>query len=123
MLRVISTIRFFPQSPKLSGKASYLNYSSDRSSLEVSSDKDGFLFVSENYYPGWKALVDGSEEKIYRADYSFRAVPIRAGTHKVEFIYDPESFKIGKWISASTFLVLLAILINGQATKKRGRPS
>jgi len=115
--------RLFPQSQNNSSKVSYLNYSANSSVLEAKSDKNGFLFVSENYYPGWKVFVDGTEEKIYKANYSFRAVPLGAGTHKVEFIYDPESFKIGKWISGSTLFVLLAIFVNGQHKKTRRRAS
>jgi uncharacterized membrane protein YfhO len=53
------------------------------------------LVLSDTYYPGWKAFVDGKETKIYRADYAFRAIPLNAGTHRVEFTYDPISFKLG----------------------------
>jgi uncharacterized membrane protein YfhO len=53
------------------------------------------LFLSDTYYPGWKAYVDGKETKIYRADYTFRAIYVLGGSHKVEFIYSPLSFKMG----------------------------
>jgi uncharacterized membrane protein YfhO len=55
--------------------------------------------LNDTYFPGWKAFVDGQETKIYRADYTFRAIPLNAGTHQVEFIYDPLSFKLGAAIS------------------------
>jgi hypothetical protein len=51
--------------------------------------------LSDTYYPGWKAFVDGKRTKIYRANYTFRALPLSAGTHRVEFVYDPLSFKLG----------------------------
>ena len=64
------------------------------------------LFLSDNYYPGWKAYIDNKETKIYRADYSFRAVPVPPGETTVTFIYDPLSFKLGVGISIMSLLVL-----------------
>jgi hypothetical protein len=101
----------------------YDYYSSDRSVIQIDTDKDGMLFVSDTYYPGWNVYVDGEKGKIYKADYAFRAVPLTAGSHKVEFIYEPESFKIGKWTSIFTFLILLVILVNEQFGKIGSRTS
>jgi hypothetical protein len=80
----------------------------ERLTLAVNAPADGVLLVSENYYPGWVARVDNAEVEILRADVSLRAVPLRAGTHRVEFIYDPPSVKIG--ISVSTLTLLLCIV-------------
>ncbi|MDD5382530.1 MAG: YfhO family protein, partial [Candidatus Margulisbacteria bacterium] len=60
----------------------------------------GYWFVSEWFYPGWKAYVDGREARIYRANYMFRAVPLPPGKHEVEFVYDPLSFKLGAIVSS-----------------------
>lgn len=70
---------------------------------------DRMLVVSENYYPGWKAFVDNKEAKIYRANYTFRAIVVPRGKHNIKFEYQPESLKIGMMIS-SVSLVLLVIL-------------
>ena len=89
----------------------YLEYEDQKSKLLVRSEKPGLLFISELWYPGWKVFVDNREHEIMRANYSFRAVPIPQGQHEVLFIYDPKSFKIGKWLSliAATFLVAVYI--------------
>ena len=71
---------------------------------------DGFLFLSDTYYPNWKAYVDGVQTKIYRANYTFRAIQIKEGRHKVEFIYRPLSFIIGGLGSIITLLILIVIL-------------
>ncbi len=65
---------------------------------EVNSPK--FLVLADSYYPGWKAYVDGSPTKIYRANFMLRAVylPDR-GRHIVKFAYFPFSFKLGCVIS------------------------
>jgi len=80
--------------------------------LEEEPEKcDRFLFVSESFYPGWRAYVDGKEAKIYRANYMFRAVPLSAGPHDVKFIYDPVSVKAGALISCATLLGLITFAL------------
>ncbi len=58
----------------------------------------GWLVLTDSYYPGWRALIDGQPAPLFRADLLFRAVPV-VGTHRVEFIYDPLSIKVGIGIS------------------------
>lgn len=71
---------------------------------------DGFLFLSDNFYPGWKVYVDGEKTKIYRANYTFRAVFVSKGEHEVKFLFQPQSFKIGARVSFFTFLVIFGFL-------------
>ncbi|MCK4224911.1 MAG: YfhO family protein [candidate division Zixibacteria bacterium] len=93
-------------------------------SFEVKAElsQPGFLILSENYYPSWKAYVDGKETKIYRADYLFRAVYLDKGRHEVKFVFDSAPYKIGKMSTLLTCLVLLLIfgfyLIKGNVSKK-----
>jgi uncharacterized membrane protein YfhO len=61
----------------------------------VKTPENALFVLNDTYFPGWKAFVNGKRAKIYRADYTFRAIPLNAGTHQVEFIYDPMSFKLG----------------------------
>lgn len=65
--------------------------------------------LTDAYYPGWRALVDGRPAKIERADYYFRAVYLEGGKHTIEFVYDPLSFKVGLAIS----LASLALMVIG----------
>jgi len=58
-------------------------------------DIPGLLVLTDAYYPGWKAYVDDTEQKIYRAYYVFKAVPLKKGEHMVRFVYEPISFKLG----------------------------
>src|SRR3989344_832794 len=71
-------------------------------------DKPQMLFLSDNYYPGWKAYIDDKETKIFRANYTFRAIYLPEGSHLVKFVYQPLSFKVGVVIS---FLAILTILV------------
>lgn len=81
--------------------------------LDVYTFADGLLFFGDAYYPGWKAYVDGVEEKIYVADYTFRAVYVAPGRHRVQFVYEPFPFKIGALISLTTIsgLVLFSSVL------------
>ncbi len=92
--------------------------SNNRLTLEVMAAENGLLVLSDTYYPGWKAFVNGKETKIYRADYTFRAIPLNAGVHRVEFVYDPISFKLGAGV---TLLGILGCLVMGWITRKRRR--
>ncbi|MBI5643932.1 MAG: YfhO family protein [Deltaproteobacteria bacterium] len=88
-----------------------LNYKNNSVELMVRCSSDAILVASESYYPGWKAYVDGSEEKILKADYVLRAVPLKAGAHTVVFKYSPLSFKAGLFVSAISAVLIPAFCL------------
>jgi hypothetical protein len=102
----------FPQ------KVQILSESNNRLDLQVNAEENSLLVLSDTYYPGWKAFVDGKETKIYRADYAFRALPLNTGTQRVEFVYDPTSFKLGAGV---TILGILGCIGMGLASRYRRR--
>jgi hypothetical protein len=59
-----------------------------RQHYKVDMATPGLLFVSENYFPGWKAKVDGVEKELLKADHTFRAVSLDKGSHDVEIYWD-----------------------------------
>ncbi len=67
----------------------------ERLVLTVETPTNQLLVLSEVYYPGWRAFVDGIETPILRANVALRAVPLRAGAQRVEMVYDPWSVKVG----------------------------
>ena len=78
-----------------SASAVIKKYTPNRIEVETDANKQQVLLLTDPYYPGWVARVDGSPTRIYRADYTFRGVYVPAGKHKVTFTYEPDSFKIG----------------------------
>jgi hypothetical protein len=80
-------------------------------SLSVRTDRAGYLFLADTWYPGWNALVDGKPAPIYRADFLFRAVPIEPGQHRVVFQYRPWSLQLGAIVSALSLFVSAVISI------------
>jgi hypothetical protein len=89
-----------------------VEYEPNRVVIETTSSQAGFLFLSDAYYPGWRARLDGQEETIYRADYLFRAVLVPPGQHIVEFTFHPLAFKMGLAVALTmvTVLVIAAIV-------------
>lgn len=81
-------------------------YSPNKVIFETSSNGEGLLYLSDNYYPGWQAYVDGSETKIFKTNYAFRSVKIPKGAHEVVFEFKPRSFYYGLY-AASAAIVLL----------------
>lgn len=79
--------------------------------IEADLKEPGLLVLSDVYYPGWKAFVDGKESKIYRVNYVMRGVPLSGGRHTVEFHYSPLSFKIGAIISLAAIASVVGFLL------------
>lgn len=93
-----------------SGKVKIVSDEDEKTAVGVNAGDSGWLYLSDSYYPGWKAYVDSKETKIYRANYAFRAVQLPKGDHIVEFVYDPLSRKVGLAISLITSSILIFLL-------------
>jgi hypothetical protein len=75
--------------------------------LRVDMPADGYIVLSENWYPGWHARVDGEPQTIWRANYIFRALHLTAGLHHVELDYAPWSWTLGLAFSLATLACVL----------------
>jgi uncharacterized membrane protein YfhO len=53
---------------------------------------DGFLVLTDTYYPGWQVYVDGQPRTMFRAYHFARSVFVEGGQHTVRFVYRPISF-------------------------------
>jgi MYXO-CTERM domain-containing protein len=65
------------------------------------------VVLGDNWFPGWKAEVDGKPVDIERVDYVLRGTVAGAGHHRVEYRYEPASWRIG-WIVSLLSLLALA---------------
>ena len=78
--------------------------------LDAPAPAGSALMVSENYYPGWNATIDGKPAAVHRANLSLMGVPLPAGARKIELTFTSASFERGKLITlAAIGLSLLAI--------------
>lgn len=99
-----------------------VSYGASRVVIHTKSAADGYLVLTDVHYPGWQALVDGRGERVYQADYLFRAVFLPKGEHEVEFVYTPFSFKLAAVMSLVSFLILVSIpILDRLRLPRRGR--
>lgn len=85
-----------------------------------------FAVFSEIYYPkGWNAYVDGKPVDHFKTNYVLRGLPVPAGKHEIQFIFEPGSFKNGNRIafagSTLVFLILIGGLFMAWKTEQRNR--
>jgi hypothetical protein len=100
------------------GKADLQSYDDNRIVVDADVVRNSLLVIGEKYYRWWYAYVDGKEQKIEPVDHILRGVYLTPGHHRVEFVFDPLSFKIGKWLTLGSFL-FFAILFGREAWMRR----
>jgi hypothetical protein len=98
------------------GNAQITHY--DDGHVTLRSHGAGMLVLSDTWYPGWHATVDGHDAKIERVDYLLRGVRVGPGSHTVQMTYRPLSFRIGWIVSLATALALLGAVL---ASRRRRR--
>jgi hypothetical protein len=89
----------------------------ERLVIEAELNRPGHLVVSDSWYPGWRASVNGASVPIRRANYLFRSVPLPAGASRVVFEYAPASFRLGAIVSALAALALAALAVGRRAPR------
>lgn len=75
--------------------------------INTESKDPGWLVLTDIYYPGWNAYIDGQQTPIEHANYAFRAIKLPAGKHAVRFSYEPASFACGCAAFAAFILLLI----------------
>lgn len=76
-------------------------YDPNRVGLQVEAGEDGYVLLSDSFFPGWNVKIDGTQGQVLRANHAFRAVAVEEGKHTIEFIYVPDSFRRGMLIAAA----------------------
>ena len=89
--------------------AQVVRYSPHDLEIQTRSSGPGLLVVTDAFYPGWRATVDGRPAPIMRTNLLFRGVALPAGPHRVRLWFEPVSVKAGLGVSA------LAVVLNALA--------
>ena len=77
--------------------------------VEAYSQQEGFLILSDIFYPGWQASVDDEPVEIHKTDYVLRGIVLPAGSHRVRFEFQSTAFRGGTAISCAALVLLMAI--------------
>jgi len=80
--------------------------------LETENQGEGFLVVSEVYYPGgWQAILDDQETlKVYQTNELIRGLVIPAGQHEIRFVYAPPAVKTGFRLTLLSVVIIIGLI-------------
>ena len=90
------------------GRARIVTYEPERVVVDATAARTAELVLTDVHYPGWKVTIDGEPADLHRVDYLLRGTTLPAGRHRVEFRYEPLSWRVGWIISLAALIVLLA---------------
>lgn len=102
------------------GTAQVESYQGNRIVVNAAAAQNAMLVLGEKYYKGWNAYVDGKAVEIHPVNHILRGVYLAPGNHKVEFVFDPLPFKVGKYVTLSSFAFFL-FLFSRELFQRRGR--
>ena len=86
-------------------------YRAEDVALDVQMETPGLVVLTDTFYPGWEAEVDGAAAPVVRANYFARGVFVAAGAHQMVFRYRPLSHRVGMVISGLTAVMMLAMVL------------
>jgi hypothetical protein len=98
---------------------SILDETTEQVSLEARVAAPALLVLTDTFFPGWTATVDGVPVTIHRADHAFRGVELSPGSHRVEFRYRPRSVVVGLTISACALVIVLGLILTPESRTRR----
>ncbi len=81
------------------------NSRQDRVELDVHAGRRGLVVLSELYYPGWKATINGGQAKILKVDGALRGIVVPPGDSQIVLRYAPTLFFVAAALSIAAFLV------------------
>lgn len=101
--------------PASAVSASVTRYAPGRVSLELNAPapRGSALMVSENYFPGWTATVDGKPATVGRADYTITGVELPEGGRKIELSFSDVAYEQGKLITILALLAAAGLIAGG----------
>jgi uncharacterized membrane protein YfhO len=74
--------------------------------FSVTTDQPGLFVLTDTYFPGWMATVNGEKVDILRTNWAFRGINIPKGTSEIKFIYDSHAVRYGALISLASLAML-----------------
>ncbi len=105
---------FLGDAPKLSScagedRATLVRFDFNTVLMQAEMQCSGMVILSDNWFPGWTATVDGQPVKIWEADTAIRGVEVPAGSHRIEMRYRPLTVTLGAWMLALSLAGLVGL--------------
>ncbi len=108
-----------PSDPAPLRAARIAAYAPERVEVEAESPRGGLLVLSDSWFPGWEARVDGELAPILRANGVYRAVAVAPGRHHVVFQYRPASLRRGALVSLASAALALGLPLAARRARRR----
>jgi Bacterial membrane protein YfhO len=118
-VRATVGVQALPAPSSVTTSVSHYEPGKVRIDLSAPAPDGASLVVSENYYPGWKATVDGKTAPIGRADYTFIGVELPAGARSVQLDFTSPTYERGKVITWIAILFGFLMLATGAWRDRR----
>ncbi|MEY4608872.1 MAG: hypothetical protein RL625_1089, partial [Gemmatimonadota bacterium] len=90
-------------------------------SLDAPAPAGSALVVSENYYPGWQATVDGKAVRVERANLSLMTVSLPAGARSIQLRFDSAPFHLGQRVTIASIILAVLLMMIGLVVRPRER--
>jgi len=103
------------------GAVQLVKYEGELISFTADVAKNSLLVTGEKYANGWRATVDGKPAEIQRVNYVQRGIYLSPGRHEIKFVFEPMSFKVGKWLTLGSFAFFAVVLLWETSRRKKER--
>ena len=107
--------------PPFAGNVSIIGWEPDGYRFQVHASTPAVLVVSQNYFPGWRATMEGRSLSVFPADEAITGIAVPSGDHTVDLVYGPKSFRWGAVLSLIAVGVL-AVLLKKPLQGSHGTP-
>lgn len=95
-----------------------VQYQPTRLTLETNAKTATIAIVSEIFYPGWEATLDGVAQPIYLTNFLLRGVAVPPGQHRIEMRYRAPAARTGALISLSTLLLIILLSVFARRARR-----
>ena len=103
----------YPDTPPAAPVVAKITTGLNETRMTVAVPKPSVLVLSQTWYPGWRARVDGNPQPLLRVDYGFAGTAVGPGLHSVQFVYQPASLRYGAAATAAGLLICLWLWVSG----------
>ncbi len=86
--------------------------------MVATANKNGFIVFRKNWYPEWRAFVDGKQVPVYKTNIAHMGIDVPKGRHNITLMYIPTAFYVGSVVSGTALLLCLFIFFGNRAIKK-----
>jgi hypothetical protein len=102
------------------GQVAEIRYQANRLTMQVTADAPAFVVISQMWYPGWQAWVDGVPAgPVLRTNYLFQGISVPAGAHRVELRFEPPLWRVGWFLTAAGLIFAVIILLKHHRKNRR----